>query len=129
IVQRLAGIAAAEGFSVEPAALELVARRAGGSMRDSQSLFDQLLAFGSDTITVADVHRLFGTADDERLVALAAALAGRMPGEALAELNTAVDAGVQLIELFDQLIAYFRDLMVLAAAGDGVPMLSVREEH
>src|SRR5690606_16475619 len=50
IVQRLAGIAAAEGFSVEPAALELVARRAGGSMRDSQSLFDQLLAFGSEAI-------------------------------------------------------------------------------
>lgn len=129
IVERLAGIAGAEGYSVEPAALELVARRAGGSMRDSQSLFDQLLAFGSETISVADVHRLFGTADDERLIALAETLVQRQPGRALEELNTALDAGVQLGELFDQLIGYFRDLMVIASKADGVALLSVREDR
>ncbi|HEX6986560.1 MAG TPA: DNA polymerase III subunit gamma/tau [Planctomycetaceae bacterium] len=129
IVARLEQIAAAEGYRVEPAALELVARRAAGSMRDSQSLFDQLLAFGSETITVADVHRLFGTADDERLIAVASALADRRPGDALAQLNSALDAGVQLGELFDQLIGYFRDLMVLAAGADGVPLLSVAEDR
>lgn len=44
---RLSQLAEAEGFTVEQEALELVARRAAGSMRDSQSLFDQLLAFGA----------------------------------------------------------------------------------
>ncbi len=125
IIGRLEQIAAAEGFQVEPAALDLVARRAGGSMRDSQSLFDQLLAFGSETISVADVHRLFGTADEERLIALASSLAERQPGRAFAELNSALDAGVQLGELFDQLIGYFRDLLVLAAGAEEVPLLSV----
>jgi DNA polymerase-3 subunit gamma/tau len=129
IIARLEQIAAAEGYHVEPAALELVARRAGGSMRDSQSLFDQLLAFGSDTIGVADVHRLFGTADDDRLIAVASALADRQPGQALTELNAALEAGVQLGELFDQLIAYFRDLMVLAARAEGVPLLSVADDR
>ena len=60
IAERLHEIAVAEGCQVEPAALELVARRAGGSMRDSQSLFDQLLAFGGKTITAQDVHQLLG---------------------------------------------------------------------
>lgn len=46
---RLSQLAEAEGFTVEQEALELVARRAAGSMRDSQSLFDQLLAFGAST--------------------------------------------------------------------------------
>ncbi|MEI8021808.1 MAG: DNA polymerase III subunit gamma/tau, partial [Schlesneria sp.] len=66
ITIRLRQLAEAEGFRVDEAALDLVARRAAGSMRDSQSLFDQLLAFGSEHITSADVHRLLGTAPDDR---------------------------------------------------------------
>ena len=48
-------------------ALELVARRAGGSMRDAQSLLDQLLAFGGDRLTADQVHHLLGTAGDDRV--------------------------------------------------------------
>ena len=69
IVQRLQQIVAAEGVGAESEALEILARRAAGSMRDSQSLLEQLLAFGSRQITVADVHRLLGTAGSERIAA------------------------------------------------------------
>src|SRR3990172_9538050 len=55
IIARLAQIVAAEGVSAEPEALPLLARRAAGSMRDSQSLLEQLLAFGQEKITAADV--------------------------------------------------------------------------
>src|SRR6185295_1182734 len=68
IGKRLSEIATAEGVQVDPKAIALVARRAAGSMRDSQSLFDQLLAFGGKVIDAADVHRLLGTAPDDRLV-------------------------------------------------------------
>lgn len=129
IVERLRQIAEAEGFAIETAALELVARRAGGSMRDSQSLLDQLLAFGADPITPADVHQLLGTADEERLVAIAAAVADGEAGRALAELDQTLAEGVLIAELFDQLIQYFRDLMVLAAGAGEVPLLSVSEQR
>src|SRR4051812_35857679 len=46
IVDRLHQICAAEGVQAEPEALQIVARRAAGSMRDSQSLLEQLLSFG-----------------------------------------------------------------------------------
>jgi DNA polymerase-3 subunit gamma/tau len=127
IKQRLAEIAAAEGVSVEPAALELVARRAAGSMRDSQSLFDQLLAFGGKAIGPADVHRLLGTAPDDRLIGLTAALIARDPGAALRILNEALDVGAQLGELTDQLLAALRDLMVLAAGANDTGLVSVSE--
>ena len=55
-------------------ALELVARRAGGSMRDAQSLLDQLLAFGGEQLTAEQVHSLLGTADDDRVAGLADAV-------------------------------------------------------
>ncbi len=62
IRERLQQIVAAEGVEAEPEALEVLARRAAGSMRDSQSLLEQLLAFSPGRITVADVHGMLGTA-------------------------------------------------------------------
>lgn len=129
ITDRLQQIAEAEGFEVTEDAVELVARRAGGSMRDSQSLFDQLLAFGGEKIEASDVHRLLGTADDERLVTIASALVNRQQKEVLESVESAMTAGVQLSEFVDQLVNYLRDLMVLAANANEVPLLSVSRSY
>ncbi len=128
ITIRLRQLAEAEGFQVDEAALDLVARRAAGSMRDSQSLFDQLLAFGSEHITSADVHRLLGTAPDDRLIDLVDSLIERRRDEALGRLDAALREGVQLEAFTDQLVAYFRDLMVAACGAVDVPLLSVSSE-
>ncbi len=127
IVERLYEIAAAEKYEVEPAALELVARRAGGSMRDSQSLFDQLLAYagGSRSITVEDVHRLLGTASDERLIQMAECVINQQSNRALEQLDQALAEGVQLGEFVDQLLDYHRDLMVVAAGAESTALASV----
>src|SRR5207253_11142535 len=70
IVERLRSIVQAENMKADDEALELLARRAGGSMRDAQSLLDQLLAFGNDRLTTDQVHQMLGTAGDDRIVAL-----------------------------------------------------------
>jgi len=129
ISERLQQIAQAEGFEVTPDAVELVARRAGGSMRDSQSLFDQLLAFGGERIEASDVHRLLGTADDERLVEIANSLVNRDQKAVLESVESAMTSGVQLTEFVDQLLNYLRDLMVLAAGANEVPLLSVSSSY
>src|SRR5579872_4731639 len=129
IGQRLTEIATLEGVDVDPKAVQLVARRAAGSMRDSQSLFDQLLAFGGKTISAADVHRLLGTAPDERLVELGQALISRERPRVLELFDAAMQSGVQISELTDQLVAYFRDLMVLACGEREAPFLSVGDEQ
>jgi len=128
IIERLHAIAEIEGYQVEPAALELVARRAAGSMRDSQSLFDQLLAFGETYVTVDDVHRLLGTASDERLMAVVEALIQRQSGEALGQFDQALADGAQLGELVDQLIHFLRDLMILSCEADGIALLGASPE-
>ncbi len=129
IGQRLTEIATLEGVAVDPKAVQLVARRAAGSMRDSQSLFDQLLAFGGKTIGAADVHRLLGTAPDERLVDLGQALVSRERSRVLELFDAALQSGVQISELTDQLLAFFRDLMVLACGASEAPFLSVGDEQ
>ena len=118
IVQRLRQIASGEGAQAEPEALEILARRAAGSMRDSQSLLEQLLAFGSKQISVTDVHRLLGTAGAERIAGLATKLIAHDAAGTLAEFDRAVTEGVDVGQLLDQLLGYFRDVM---AATVGCP--------
>jgi DNA polymerase-3 subunit gamma/tau len=125
IVERLRDIVQAEHMQADDEALELLARRAGGSMRDAQSLVDQLLAFGGDHLTVDQVHGLLGTAGDDRIVALVDAMLSKDAKAALDQLEEAVVSGLQLGELLDQLIAYWRDLMVVNCSGDEAMNLSV----
>src|SRR5262245_17626780 len=113
IVERLREVVAAEGLEADDDALELVARRAGGSMRDAQSLLDQLLAFGGERLTAEQVHHMLGTAHDDRVAELAAAVLERDPKRALELIGQAAGEGLQLGELLDQLLDYWRDLMAV----------------
>lgn len=119
IARRLEQIVAAEGVSAEPDALALLARRAAGSMRDSQSLLEQLLAFGERHITVTDVHAMLGTAGDQLLGGLVSKIVARDPAGALAEMDRAVEEGVDVGQLLEQLLGYFRDMMVVAVGCPG----------
>jgi DNA polymerase III subunit gamma/tau len=125
ILEQLKTITLREGKQADDEALELVARRAGGSMRDSQSLLDQLLAFGGDRLTADQVREMLGMAGDDRVVALAEAVVGKDAGKALAVLEETAQGGLQMGELVDQMLAYWRDLMVVHCAGEQASDLSV----
>jgi len=114
IAECLRRIVEAEGVSVEPEALQILARRAAGSMRDGQSLLEQLLAFAGDRIAVADVHGMLGSAGEERLARLVGHLVDRNPAAALAELDEAVHEGVDVGQLLEQIFGYYRDSMAAA---------------
>jgi DNA polymerase-3 subunit gamma/tau len=129
IVERLREIVGVEHMQADDEALELVARRAAGSMRDAQSLLDQLLAFAEERLTVDQVHRLLGSAGEDRVIELADAILTHEPAKALELLGKAADQGLQLGELLDQLIAYWRDLMVVSCSRDERQILSVAARH
>jgi DNA polymerase-3 subunit gamma/tau len=117
ILERLKQVVAAEKMQADDEALQIVARRAGGSMRDAQSLLDQLLAFGSEKLTAEGVHQLLGTATDDRILDLVNSVMDRNIQQAISILGTASDEGAQLGELLDQLIDYWRGLMLISCAG------------
>lgn len=129
ICNRLKQIAELEQVEVDESAIQLVARRAGGSMRDSQSIFDQLLSFGDSHLTAESVHRILGTASDERLIELIDALIDRKQDIALSLFESALNTGVQLNEFVDQLLNYLRDLSVVATGADQVTLLAISENN
>ena len=126
IAQRLRQIVEAEGVTAEPEALEVIARRTNGSMRDSQSLLEQLLAFASERITVGDVNGMLGTAGEERLATLVNHLVQRDAAATLADLDDALQQGVEVAQLIEQLLGYFRDCLLAAAGCPGDMFLSAR---
>ena len=71
IFEALQKIVAKEGLKADDESLHMIARRAAGLMRDSQSLLDQLLAFSDGDLTSEKVHSLFGTAGEDRVTELA----------------------------------------------------------
>jgi DNA polymerase-3 subunit gamma/tau len=122
ILARLRQIVDAEGVAAETEALQILARRAGGSMRDSQSLLEQLLSFSGEKITAEDVHKMLGTAKSGRLIKLTEHLANRDAAAALKEVDAAIAEGVEVGLFAEQLLGHYRD-MLAAAVGCPAEML------
>ena len=111
IIQRLRHIVDQESIGADDNALELLARRAGGSMRDSQSLLEQLLSYTDDHISVDAVHSLLGTADNDAVFDIAEAIVANDSAAALSFIHRSVEAGVDGGQLTSQLLGLFRDAM------------------
>jgi DNA polymerase III subunit gamma/tau len=129
IAEQLKGIVAREQMEADDDALRIIARRAAGSMRDGQSLLEQLLSASTGRLTAAMVHQTLGTAADDRVVAVAGAILARDSQTALSLVARSADEGLQLGELLDQLIQYWRGLMLLNCSGGTFDDLDLSDEH
>ncbi len=117
IQTRLKEICASEGFKADDDALALLARRAAGSMRDSQSLLEQVMSFSQGQITVDQVQQLLGIADEGRLLAMSETLADSDALRAIKLVDEASRSGADAGQLAEQLLNYFRDLMAVGIGG------------
>jgi DNA polymerase-3 subunit gamma/tau len=118
IAQRLSQIATAENVEIDDEALAVLSIRAAGSMRDSQSLLEQLLASGGKKITASDVYTLLGVAPGERIGGLVESIVSRNAAAAIASLDEAIAGGADVGQLVDQLLGYFRDVMAIVVGCD-----------
>ena len=112
IAARLRFVAEQEGFTVSEDALLLLARLADGGMRDALSLLDQCVARSKD-VTVTVVEEAAGMAGRDALYKLSAAVRSGDGGTALSVLGSLYDASRDMERLCVELIAFYRDLMIL----------------
>lgn len=125
ISEHLQRIVALEGREAEPEALRLIARKAAGSMRDAQSLLDQLLAAESGRLTLERVRQVLGLSSEEQVQQLAEAIFRRDAAAALRLLGQWYDQGMQPGELIEQLTNYWRNLMLIKCGGPDIRELPV----
>ena len=125
IFDQLKRIVEREGHQADDDALRLVARRAAGSMRDSQSLLDQLLASSTGKLTAEHVATVLGTAGDDRVIELANAIIAGDAKTALDLIAVWVERGLQVGELVEQVVEYWRAMMLVCCGGAEVRELPV----
>ena len=103
IAARLAYILDAEQLAYEPAALQLLAHAADGSMRDGLSLLDQLLAFGNGAAREAEARAMLGTVLRDHVERMAATLADGNAAALLAAAQELEEFSPDYGQLLDQL--------------------------
>lgn len=115
IIARLRHIADAEGISVNDSALALIARKGDGSMRDSLTAFDQVLACCGSNVTDEDVVTLIGAVDRRLLADISAAIFNNDTQEVLAGIKQVDEVGYHLRQFCQELIEHFRYLLVISS--------------
>lgn len=106
-----------EGVSIEHAALELIAREGTGSVRDSISLLDQLLADPDAHISLEEAEAILGTASGYNVVELADALIANDAARGLDLINAAVDGGADPRQFCRQTVEHLRQMMLVKMGG------------
>ena len=128
ILERLRWLATQEQLEVEPQALELIARQGAGSIRDAESLLDQLVAAPGDAITLERAQVVLGTASSQAVANLASAwLNGDGPG-GLRVIHDALASGADVRQFARQMVDYLRQMLLLQAAGEELPLNLPDEE-
>ena len=112
ILAKLQRIVEAEGRRVSDDALELIADRAAGGMRDAESILDQVLSSGADDIDGTAIRDLLGLADDAAVDRFIGALADGEALEGVRTLDALETEGRDLVAFADQVVSRLRERLV-----------------
>ena len=136
IVERLRAIAKDEGLAITEGALVLLAREADGSMRDAQSLFEQVLASADSGSRVDEqtLQELLGLAERRALYDLSGAVIAGNGGRCLELIAAIAVQGRDLCRLSRDLVEHFRNLLIARlmeqnAPGNSVDLLDLPDQE
>jgi len=129
IVERLREIARAESISLSNTSLLAIAREADGSMRDAQTLLDQVIAFGGNEITDAQVAEVLDLVDRRVLLRIATACIEGDAAAALCACHEAGETGLDAKRLSETLLQLLRDLVVVRIAPEEPELIEASEEE
>lgn len=118
IADRLLYIAGQEGLTVAPDAAALIAKLADGGMRDALSLLDICMSGGETEITAETVTAAAGLVDRSYLFEIAQAVAAGDAAAALGVLERLWERSIDYQRLCEQLIEFYRNVMVAGALQD-----------
>jgi len=129
LTTHLRSICDSEGIQISNEALDRISRAGEGSVRDSLSVLERILAFCGTEVEDQDVLQVLGAVRAEILIRMAGAITERNAGEMLATLDAVMDEGRDLLHFWGELLAVFRDLLIARVAGTDTELLSRSPEE
>jgi DNA polymerase-3 subunit gamma/tau len=113
VIEQLNKIVAKENIRIDNDVLFAVARASDGSLRDAESILDQLISFTKDRISLSDVISVLGIVRHEVLFDITDKIIQKDGKGALELLNSIIDEGKDTGVFLMDLIEHFRNLMVI----------------
>jgi DNA polymerase III subunit gamma/tau len=129
IAANLGKVAQSEGITISPTALSWIAEAGDGSMRDAQSIFDQVISYAGLKISDDDVEDILGLADRKYLYRLSGAVLTHSAGDCLLILAEAYLAGIDMKHFYSMLLKHFRNLLLVKIAADGSSSFDIAPEQ
>jgi DNA polymerase-3 subunit gamma/tau len=128
IKEKVKMISDAEGINISGSAIEMIARAADGSLRDSLTILDQISSFSSD-IRESDVKDLLGIADFGLLSQLSLALIEGKREEILKITGEIMEKGTDIRSFTKELIQFLRDILVASIVKKSEEILDLSKEE
>ena len=124
IVNHLQFVAEKEGYSFEPEALNIIAQKADGGMRDALSIFDQTVSFTEGNLTYQKVIETLNVLDYEYYFRLVDHFLKNEPAQCMLTFNEILERGFEGSHFITGLASHLRDLLVSKDAVT-LPLLEV----
>jgi len=128
MIERLTQISGEEGLSVEDGVLDLIARQSTGSMRDAESLLDQLATYGGAEVTIQQAQAVLGTASSRVVSTLVGHLCSADVAGGLSAIGNAMAEGTDPRQLTNELLDYLRGLLLIKTTGQGPSDVTSEQE-
>lgn len=122
IVSRLGAICVSEDVEFEGEALDLIAHRAEGGMRNALTSLEQLIAFGEGKVTMEVAERPLGSIDTNDLAEIVRAIGTRDVASCFRWTAEYVETGADLAQFVRDLAEHMRNMYVLSLAGADVAL-------
>jgi DNA polymerase-3 subunit gamma/tau len=128
IIKTLATIAHAETITIESDALMVIAKRADGSLRDAQSIFDQVRSFCGNDIKTAELLKAFNVVDQEIYFRVSDFLKSRDAQGAIHLVDEVIKCGYDLREFVGGLTEHLRNLLIVRST-ESTQLIEVSENY
>ncbi len=129
IMSKLKKITETEKLKISDGAIFSVARASDGSMRDAESILDQLTSFCDKKIDEKDVIALLGTIEEDRLADIVEKIARKDTAAILKAIDELIFAGKDISLFLTGLMGYIRHLMVLKVSSGLTSLIDLPESH
>lgn len=129
IAEALRKIAQAEGIQISDEGLAGIAEGAEGSMRDGQSIFDQVISYAGTVIQDEDVQQLLGFTDRKLLYDVSRSVLDRDSKAALGILEDGYYAGLDLKQFYQMLLRHFMNLLLVKIVKDSRPPVDLPDQE
>ena len=128
ITAQLERIVASEKIDIDKEVLFAVAKSSDGSLRDAESVLDQLVSFSQQKISLTDVISVLGLVEQDALFEITEKIINKDPKATLMILNRIIDEGKDAAVFLNNLIEHFRNLMIAKVTAGDFKLIDLPEE-